>query len=192
MERVLVVVTHPKPEAFIRSALDRVLKGLTASGVEVRLVDLDEEGFGPSPRPEEATDPLIAAASLAEHVDNLAWCTQLVLVYPTWFGGPPARMLGWFDRLWRPNVGLDASGRRKNIRRIDAVTTHGSPARINFLQGNGGRMMINRELRLRCHRLCRVGWNALYSLDRISYEERQNWLDEIEAAFGPAAIQPEP
>lgn len=190
--RVLVVATHPKSSSLIRAALERVLLGLDERGDHTTLLDLDELGFDPAPTIEELADPASAKAELVEHVEPLEKCDQLVLVYPTWFGGPPARMIGWFDRVLRTGVGLDESGRRKNIRRVDAVTTHGSSARVNVLQGNNGRVMLHRELCRHCHPTCRFGWNALYSLDQISDEECGLWLDEIETNFGPDAAEPPP
>lgn len=190
--RVLVVATHPKPTSLVRAALERVLLGLAERGDDVTLLDLDEISFHPALTIEEMTDPASAKIALSQHVEALEQCDQLVLVYPTWFGGPPARMIGWFDRVLRPGVGLDQEGRRKNIRRVDAVTTHGSSARVNMLQGNNGRVMLHRELCRHCHSTCRFGWNALYSLDQISDDECALWLDEIETNFGPDAADPQP
>ncbi len=192
IHRVVVVATHPKPEALIRVALDRVLRALEERGDEVTFLDLDELDFDPRLGADEFNDPSLARTNLREHVDALEGCDQLVLVYPTWFGGPPARLLGWFDRVVRPGVGLDEKGRRRNIHRVDAVTTHGSSARVNFLQGNPGRVMLHRELCRHCHPTCRFGWNALYSLDRISDDECALWLDEIETSFGPDTSEPPP
>ncbi len=192
MHRVLVVATHPKPTSLIRTALARVLSGLEERGDQVTLLDLDELDFDPMPTIEESRDPAVGREALSDHVAALEACDQLVLVYPTWFGGPPARMIGWFDRVVRPGVGLDTTGRRRNIHRVDAVTTHGSSARVNMVQGNNGRVMLHRELCRHCHPTCRFGWNALYSLDRISDDECALWLDEIETSFGPDATDAQP
>ncbi|MEZ5342860.1 MAG: NAD(P)H-dependent oxidoreductase [Acidimicrobiales bacterium] len=97
------------------------LAGLQAAGDEVKVIDLYAEGFDPVMSRTEKLDHLGSPAnrpSLAHHFDALQWCERLVLVYPTWFGGQPAMLKGWFDRVWmndvaftlpRGRVGFEAS-----------------------------------------------------------------------------------
>jgi putative NADPH-quinone reductase len=195
--RALVVVTHPVPDSLIRAALDRTLRGLERSGAEVRLLDLDAEHFDPVlslaevrghfGQPEDRPD-------LAHHFEALRWSQQLVLVYPTWNAGQPARLKGWFDRVWMNQVAFELPagsnrirGRLNQLTRIDIVTSHGSSRWLNFVQGNAGRLRIRRNLRVLCHLRARSHWHAVYGVDNATPTELARWLDRLEDRF--AAIR---
>lgn len=189
----LVVVCHPKPSSLTRAAAARVLAGLERAGRPVRVLDLDELGFDPRLTLDEVRNHLGSPddrPDLADHVAALRWARHLILVYPTWFSGQPARLKGWFDRVWMHEVAFvlpeGASrirGRLRNIRRIDVVTSHGSTRRVNLVQGNSGRIRVNRTLRVLCHPLCRTRWRAIYDVDNKPREEIARWLDGLERAY---------
>ena len=191
--RTLVVVCHPKPDSLIRAALTRVLAGLATAGHEVRLFDLDEMEFDPVLTVDEVRGHLGGPEDrpeLAEHFDGLRWAEQLVLVHPTWFSGQPARLKGWFDRVWMHRVAFELPdganrirGRLGNIDRIQVVTSHGSTRRVNWIQGNGGRLRVFRTLRVLCGLRCRTDWVAVYDVDNKSRAELTAWLDDVERHF---------
>jgi putative NADPH-quinone reductase len=190
--RALVVYCHPSSTSFAAAARDRVVAGLEASGTRVRLTDLYGEGFTPELSADEHAahlDPGVDP-SIASHAENLMWCDTLVLVYPTWWSGQPAMLKGWFDRVWASGVAWELpeeanrlAPRLRNIRRIVAVTTHGSPKHVNMIQGESGKRTMTRSLRAMCHPLCRTSWLALYNIDRCSESERLMFLDRVEQLF---------
>ncbi len=193
MTRCLVVVTHPRPDSLTRSAAARVLAGLDSAGHEVRLIDLDAEDFDPRLTTFEKEHHIGEPSDrpdLVEHVDALQWAERLILVYPTWFSGQPARLKGWFDRVWMHQVAFSLPegsnrirARLQNLRRIDIVTSHGSSRVVNLLQGNGGRLTVFRTLRLLCHPLCRTRLTALYDVDRQDAAGIGSWLERVEERF---------
>ncbi|MGH1502530.1 MAG: NAD(P)H-dependent oxidoreductase [Acidimicrobiales bacterium] len=191
----LVVVSHPRADSLTRAALDRVLAGLEHAGAPVELLDLDAEGFDPVLTLEERRGHLTHTPAdrpeLVPHIEALQGARRLVLVYPTWFGGQPARLKGWFDRVWMNEVAFDLPPgadrlrpRLRNLREIHVVTTHGSPRWINAVQGNPGKMRLFRAMRNTCHPLCRPRWTALYDLDSLDRSEIEAWLDRVERRFG--------
>ncbi len=189
----LVVICHPNPDSLTRAAAGRVLAGLGDAGRPVRVIDLDSMAFDPRLTTSEKRahlGPPEHRSDLADHIESLRWATELVLVYPTWFSGQPARLKGWFDRVWMNGVAWELPpganrirGRLRNIRRIHVVTSHGSTRRVNWLQGNGGRLTVNRTLRVLCHPWCRTRWVAVYDIDNATPADRERWLDRVEAAF---------
>ena len=193
MTATLVVVCHPRPDSLTRAAAERVLAGLARAGHEVRIIDLDREDFDPVLRLAEVQGHLgdpTDRPELAEHVEALRWARRLVLVYPTWFSGQPARLKGWFDRVWMHQVAFvlppganRIKGRLHNIRRIDVVTSHGSTRRLNLLQGNSGRIRVRRTLRVLCHPRCRTTWTAVYDVDNLSRDQIAAWLERVERRF---------
>lgn len=190
---VLVVSAHPSANSFNAALCERVVQGLTDTNHNVRLRNLYREDFDPRLTVKEWRGHLDSPETkdhLLSYFDDLRWCETLVLVYPTWWGGQPAILKGWMDRVWANGVAWDlpegASRLRPllhNVRRIVTVTTHGAPRRVNAIQGVNGRRITNRSLRAICHPLCRTKWLALYALDSIDEPKRNAFLRRVNKYF---------
>lgn len=194
--RALVVYCHPSPTSYVAAVKDRVLSGLETAGADTRYIDLYAEGFVPEFSAEERAAHLDdgTTADIASHAEALQWCDTLILVYPTWWAGQPAMLKGWFDRVFVSGVAWDLPAganrlrpRLRNVRRIVAVTTHGSPKYINALEGEGGKRVISRALRPMCHRLCRFTWLSIYNVDRCDDAAREKFLDRTERSIAALA-----
>lgn len=191
--RSLVVVTHPSPEGLARRALGRVTAGLERAGDEIRIIDLDASDFDPRLTADEKRrhlEPPSTKPWVADHADALQWAQRLVLVYPTWFGGSPARLKGWFDRTWITGIAytLPEGSTRihaglRNIRRVEIVTTHGDSRWSNLINGRPGRLIVFRTLRLLCHPMCRRRFHAFYSASTATDRDIETWLDGLEETF---------
>jgi putative NADPH-quinone reductase len=187
--RALVVHCHPLEESFVAAVRDRVVAGLTAGGAEVRLSDLYADGFDPAFSADERANHLVTGTdpSIASYADDLQWCDTLVLVYPTWWSGQPAMLKGWMDRVWVNGVAWtlpEGANRLKpglrNVRRLVAVTTHGSSKFINMVEGETGKRTLTRSLRAMCHPLARTTWVAMYGIDNASDGQRAAFLERVE------------
>ena len=192
--KVHVVHCHPDPDSFVAAARDRVMAGLAAGGHEVRLLDLYADGFVPElsawEREHHLDDPSVKP-DIATYAADLQWCEALVLVYPTWFSGQPGMLKGWIDRVWVQGVAYDLPEgantirpRLRNLRRIVVVTTHGSPKWMNVLQGEGGKRVVFRSLRMLCNRFARTTWLAFYGIDLADLDRRRAVLDKVERRMG--------
>jgi NAD(P)H dehydrogenase (quinone) len=190
--KTLVVISHPRPDSLSHAAADRVRRGLATARDEVRVIDLDREAFDPRmSRVEKLDYGRSIPEDLAKHVDALRWAERIILVYPTWFSGQPARLKGWFDRVWIPGVAFDPPkhggtrirGRLRNIKKLEIVTTHGSGKLMNMAQVQSGKRVVFRSLRMLCHPLCRTRFTPLYNLDRLERPEIEAWLEFIEKRF---------
>ena len=68
----------------------------------------------------ERPDPVLSGAEIARRMSidpqiqlyarELRQSDLLVVVHPDWWGGPPALLKGWVDRVFRPGVGYDWEG----------------------------------------------------------------------------------
>jgi NAD(P)H dehydrogenase (quinone) len=67
-----------------------------------------------------------------------------------------------------------------NIRRLVAVTTHGSAKWTNMLEGEAGKRTITRSLRTMCHPRARSTWIAMYGIDTSTDAQRSAFLDRVE------------
>jgi putative NADPH-quinone reductase len=189
MTRALVVYCHPAENSFVAAVRNRVLAGLRQGGAEVRLNDLYAEGFDPAFTSTERANHLVPGAdpSVQSYAADLQWCDVLVLVYPTWWSGQPAMLKGWMDRVWVNGVAwtLPEGTNRlrpglRNVRRLVAVTTHGSSKLVNAVEGETGKRTVTRSLRTMCHPLARTTWLALYGIDNASNARRVAFLDRVE------------
>jgi NAD(P)H dehydrogenase (quinone) len=186
--KTLVVYCHPDPASFTAATRNAAVEALTAGGHDVRVRDLYDEGFDPRFSADERRTHLHPGPhpSLSDHADELHWCEHLVLVYPTWWSGQPAMLKGWMDRVWVRGVAWDmhrdeskVKARLTNVRRITAITTHGSSKWVNALEGEGGKRTMTRALRAVCHRFTRTSWIAMYGIDTATSAQRDAFLATV-------------
>lgn len=192
--RVLVVYAHPVDSSFCSLLRDQVVAALTDGRHQVDLVDLYAEGFDPVLSPEEHRLHRAGPAekpAVAEQVRRLRQAEALVLVYPTWWGGQPAILKGWIERVWIEGVAYSfpaGAGRVKpllsQIRHLWVVTTHGSSKWVNALQGEPGKRVALRGLRAMCGIRTRVRWMAMYGMDGASDQARRRFIRRVQTALG--------
>jgi NAD(P)H dehydrogenase (quinone) len=189
----LIVIAHPVADSFIGSLAKTVERSRLDRGDEVRVLDLYALSFDPTMSLADwqaKADPRYASSKHRDHIEVLQWATSLVLIYPTWFGGFPAILKGWIDRVWAVGVAYDLPadgarirGRLRNIRELAVVTSHGSLKPMNMLQGEPGKRLVKRGLRVMCHPLCRVRWVAFYGNDVCTENDRRMFVHKVRARF---------
>jgi NAD(P)H dehydrogenase (quinone) len=184
-----VVTCHPDPASFTAAVARRAIAALRDRGDELRLSDLYGERFDPLFTATERQRHLEPGAdpAVAHHAEDLQWCERLVLVDPTWWSGQPAMMKGWIERVWVSDVAFDlppesnrVHARLHNVRRLVAITTHGSSKLVNAIEGEAGKRMVTRTLRAVCHPLARTTWLAMYGVDTSTESQRRAFLDRVE------------
>lgn len=201
---VHIVLAHPEPASFSAALAARGAQALRAAGHSVTLSDLYAEGFrADSGRHDFTTcaDPdhfhyqteQAHAAShggfasdIAREQARVAAADLLILQFPLWWGGPPAMLKGWLDRVLaygfayvdgaRFSSGL-FRGRRANM----CVTTGGTPRRFSDEDVYGPIdhiLMPVRRLALEY-----MGYEVeppfiAYAAPRVSAEERAVYLED--------------
>lgn len=184
--KVLVVSCPARTDSYTVALAAAAADGARAGGHAVQVLDLRALRFAPVLEDDEhrAYDAP-EAADLAPHIDALRWADALVIVAPVWWGGPPARLKGWLDRVWRPGVAFtvapDGSLRPgfAQLRRLEVVATLGGPAWAFWLAGQPMRRMLLRALRPCIARRARTGWMALAGLDGTTLQQRAAFLDRV-------------
>ncbi|KQQ29458.1 NAD(P)H dehydrogenase [Methylobacterium sp. Leaf123] len=186
--RVLLVHCHPRRDSFNASLRDIAAAALEEAGHTIERLDLYEEGFDPRLSAEERGayyDEGAEQPDLASHVAALRRAEALVLVYPTWWFGPPAMLKGWFDRVWLPGVAFAVGGakvlqpRLTNIRRIAVVTTYGSPRWLLWLVGWPDWRLFRFGIRPLCAPRCRLNWIALTGMDGATAPMRARFVERV-------------
>jgi len=191
--RVLIVYAHPRDDSLCAAALSRAELGLSRAGHEVEVRDLYRLGFDPALSRGEQAPPAESAeatSAVADDVRLLRWAQALVFVYPTWWGGQPAILKGWLDRVLVEGPALACWGRVNrtrptfgDVRHVVVVTTHGSSKWVNALQGEPGKRVMLRGVRSLVSWRARSRWISAYGLDRSSDTDRTSFLDRVEDFF---------
>ena len=129
-ERIFILNGHPGPSSITRQAMDRYAAAALAVGHEVRLIQLHDLSFDPDRGKAGYDNAKPLEPVLEEALDNLEWCSHFVLAFPLWWGGFPAKLKGWIDRVF-------AIGRTFTT---EKTTPLGLPAPL--LTGRSARVLI--------------------------------------------------
>jgi len=100
-KKILVVAGNPKQKSFSAEIARRYQKGAQSHGAEVRFLDISSMEFDPvlhgGYNVDQALEP-----DLQQAQDLVAWADHLVFAFPLWWGGMPAKLKGFFDRVFLP------------------------------------------------------------------------------------------
>ncbi|MET0428399.1 MAG: NAD(P)H-dependent oxidoreductase, partial [Microvirga sp.] len=210
---VLIVYAHPEPSSFTGALKSRAVEALTRAGHVVEVSDLYAEGFNPVAGRHDfmsAADPErfhyqteqefaalsdTFAADVSREQRRLEGADLLVLQFPLWWGGPPAILKGWCERVLAYGFAY-VDGRRfetglfKGRQALFSVTTGGTPERFSAdgVYGEIERVLYPVERLL----LRYMGFEVLppfvaYGAPRVDDALRQTYLEAWEARILEAA-----
>jgi NAD(P)H dehydrogenase (quinone) len=212
----LVVYAHPEPTSFSAALRDRAVAAITQAGHTVEVSDLYQERFDPVAGRHDFTSVANAerfhyqaeqemaartggfAADIQREQDRVRNADLLVLQFPLWWGGMPAILKGWAERVLAYGFAY-VDGRRfdtgffKGRRAIFSVTTGGTRERFSSqgVYGEIGQVLYPVERLL----LQYMGYEVLspfvaYAAPRVSDAERQAYLDAWEITILKAIDTP--
>ncbi len=188
--RALVVHCHPVEGSFSSALRDAAIRGLSAAGHHVDLVDLGARGFDPVMKTPEWESYVAMSGSIPDELaDDVALVREagiIVFVYPTWWSAAPAQLKGWVERVFMPTVAFSLDERNRvspslgNLRRIATVTTFGSPRAYTVLMNDNGSRLLRRTLRLVAVHRVRTVRLALFRMDRSTEQSRRRFVARVE------------
>ncbi|MEP7350773.1 MAG: NAD(P)H-dependent oxidoreductase [Sphingorhabdus sp.] len=96
-----VILCHPDPESFNGAVAKTYCDAVRANFHEAIVRDLYSLKFNPVLRANEQPSALefVPLADVAIELDMLSNADVIVLVYPIWFGTPPAMLKGYVERV---------------------------------------------------------------------------------------------
>ena len=104
--KVFIVYCHPSDDSFTRHMRDAFIRGIEDSGNEYIISDLYKMDFDPNMTEQEylrdayyRTEPNVADDVLAEQ-EKINSSDAIVFIYPVFWTEAPAKLVGWFDRVW--------------------------------------------------------------------------------------------
>jgi len=104
--RQAVILCHPDPKSFNRSIADAYCGAVRKLGHEVVLRDLYAMNFDPVLKAEErpTVEGFRSRKDVQDEVALLTGCDAFVLIYPIWFGTPPAMLKGYIERVFGSGI----------------------------------------------------------------------------------------
>lgn len=104
--KAFIVYCHPSDDSFTRNVRDTFVKGLVDAGHEYEISDLYKMNFKTDMSEKEylrdanyRTEPELANDVLAEQ-RKINSADAIVFIYPVFWTEAPAKLVGWFDRVW--------------------------------------------------------------------------------------------
>lgn len=193
--KCLVVIAHPLTDSLCHTLARTAIDTLSAQGHEVQIEDLYQTGFSPALTVSERQSYYEApfnSDAIQPRIAQLLDAEAIVLVFPTWWFGFPAILKGWFDRVWAPGVAYDHASdlgpikpRLRNLRRMIAITTLGSPWWVDILVL---RQPVKRVLKIAllgaCARGCRLEMLSLYKAESLASSKVGRFCSRIRATLG--------
>ena len=214
MKEALVVYAHPEPASFTAALRDAAAEALVACGWNAVVSDLYAQRFDPVAGRHDFTtvaDPgrfhyqteqgHAAArngfsAELAREQARVRAADMLVVVFPLWWGGMPAILKGWFDRVLAYGVAYE-DGRRfdtgffRGRKGLLGITTGGTEQRFSEagVYGDIARVMWPvRRCMMEYMGLAVPDPFVAYATPRIDDAGRATFLDAWRARVTEAAV----
>lgn len=98
---ILIINGHPDKESYNYALAASYKKGAVAASAKVKEINIAELNFNPNLafgyRKRTTLEPDLLAAQ-----ESIKWADHIVWIYPVWWGGVPAIMKGFLDRVLLP------------------------------------------------------------------------------------------
>jgi NAD(P)H dehydrogenase (quinone) len=184
-KRILVIDGSPQGQGFCRALAETYVIGARSQGHVVRQLRLADLRFDPVLRGGYEHDQRLEA-DLLDAQRQIHWAEHLVFVYPVWWGGLPALLKGFIDRVFLPGFAFRLRGQTRiaeqllSGRSAELLVTLDTPSwHFRWLQGAPAhRQMIRSTLRF-----CGIRTRRVHEFTPIrgsSEERRQDWLRRAE------------
>ena len=186
--QVLIVLAHPHTGSFNHAVAARAAAALARLGHRPLLHDLYAEGFDPVLTADEIRRHFSFDERVLRHTAELEAAGGLVAVHPDWWGGPPALLKGWIERVLASGVAyaLEGEGAGAPARRVPLLAGKRGLAFCTSDEEAGAEGAVPLLETLWVERIFRwcgmeqAGCRVLRGLHRLSPAARAAWLDDVE------------
>jgi NAD(P)H dehydrogenase (quinone) len=103
---IFIVYTHPSEDSFTRHVRDEFIRGLLTAGHTYEISDLYKMNFQTDMSEAEYlresyyNDKLPLSEDVIAEQEKINRCDVIVFIYPVFWTEAPAKLVGWFDRVW--------------------------------------------------------------------------------------------
>lgn len=184
MKKVLIIQGNPIANSYGSQLAEVYARGAAESGAEVRELVLAELEFDLNlSGGYKGKQPLEPDLQKAQEL--ISWADHLVFVYPNWWGGMPALLKGFIDRVFLPGFAFKY---RKNSplpeqllkgKTARLIVTMDSPyVYYRFYLGQPGHQMMKHSIL----KFCGVGSvraTNITQLRKMPEVARKQWLERV-------------
>ena len=187
MKKILVIKGHPREGSYCNALVGKYIEGATASGAEVRTLDLRDLALDPWLRYDWGRDhrSLPDSPDLERSKELITWAEHVVFAYPTYWAGPPALVKLFLEmvitahfafKYQKPFLGkiphwnMLLKGRTASL----LVTMDAAPAIMDWIDRDPGGKMLHDILRFTGIKLKRRHYFGSVVLS--SEETHKRWL----------------
>jgi NAD(P)H dehydrogenase (quinone) len=98
---MLIIYSHPNKLGHCGYILEKITDKLSSQNKSFELLDLYEINFDPRLKPEEhyTSGHKNVSPEVIEIQEKIKAHDDFIFIYPTWWGGPPAMLKGFFERV---------------------------------------------------------------------------------------------
>ena len=138
----VVILCHPAPDSFNAAIAQAYCDTVRSFDHRAEIRDLYRLKFDPVMKADEqpSSRPFVPSPDVVAELDALHDADVIVLVYPIWFGTPPAMMKGYVERVMGAGFGHRSMRERSTGsvvagKHLLSITTSGNS--IQWLEGEG-------------------------------------------------------
>ncbi|TVR89217.1 MAG: hypothetical protein EA428_10870 [Spirochaetaceae bacterium] len=106
----MTILAHPEPRSFCTALGDRAARAAASSGFDLRRHDLYRDGFEPVLSVEEYRRGFSLDTAVQAAVNDMQEAQLIIITHPDWWGGPPAILKGWVERVFRAGITYEYRG----------------------------------------------------------------------------------
>jgi NAD(P)H dehydrogenase (quinone) len=187
--QIFIVYTHPSEDSFTRHVRDNFIRGIERAGHSYLLSDLYRMNFRTDMSESEYRreayynlDTPVPSDVLAEQ-DKINASDAIVLIYPVFWSDAPAKLKGWFDRVWTYGF---AYGPHRTMKQLEKALVMISAGNNTEYFNRTGLLDAMKKVTLNDRLFDRVKSKEMIVFDSTSRElpERKlNWDHYLERAF---------
>lgn len=129
--QVLIIYCHPSANSFTAAVKDAFIKGLQDGNHQYELIDLYQENFHETFSEEEYmreafyNDSLPIAKDVIKMQEKINQSNVLVFIYPVFWTEAPAKLVGWFQRVWTYGFAYGDKATMKQLEKVLFLVTMG-------------------------------------------------------------------
>ncbi|MCM3212631.1 NAD(P)H-dependent oxidoreductase [Bacillus licheniformis] len=187
-----VIYAHPNPNSFNGAILNQVIKALEDGKHFYDVIDLYRDRFDPvllfdekKRRSDMKHDP-----ETAEYRRIVKNADHLIFIYPLWWGGMPAIMKGFIDRVFAAGEAYTYQGKLPKgllkARTASVYYTADAPSwYLRFWRRDADWVTV-KDVMLKFCGVRRVKRLLFAGVKDSSEEKRTQWLDRVYRSIAPA------
>ncbi|WP_058302997.1 NAD(P)H-dependent oxidoreductase [Gorillibacterium timonense] len=190
---VFIVYAHPSEDSFTRHVKESFIRGLEDAGHSYLISDLYQMNFKTDMseaeylRESNYRDDLPVPMDVKLEQVKINGCDAIVFVYPVFWTEAPAKLVGWFDRVWTYGFAYGNNRTMKQLAKGLVLCVAGNTLEKLIEMGHYESM---KTVMLGDRLSDRVTSKEMIVLERMSKEyaeEREgNWDKHLETAYQAA------